>query len=441
MNCAHCGTPLPAGSRRDRVYCNNNCSALASYYRRKNGAAPPPRWQHPALGAGNPALRAAAACAQQLGQAHGWNRSTIRLVLDGLAVVLDGHTAGERVTLTEIRTRTPRHASSPRVAEVLAALGLLDDDTTPAIRAWIDRRTSELPDGFAQAARAWLLVLLDGDARARPRSHASIYVYFSTVRPFIERWSADRGHLREVTPADVQTALDPLRGHQLRTTIAALRSLFRFAKKRGLVFTNPTTRLKTTGAESSLLPMADAEIRAAEQVATSPAQRLIVALAAVHAARSGAIRHLTLDDLDLPNRRITIAGHPQRLGELAYRTLRSWLGHRRTAWPRTPNRHVLISEKTALGTEPVTSSYLHWQLRRHGISIERIRRDRVLHEALAAGPDPLHLALVFNLSHTTASRYAAIAQDLLDDQIKQATGQPPADQRYASDEPTEIHRL
>ena len=52
--------------------------------------------------------------------------------------------------------------------------------------------------------------------------------------------------------------------------------------------------------------------------------------------------------------------------------------------------------------------------------------------------DPLHLALVFNLSHTTASRYAAIAQDLLDDQIEQATGQRPADQRYASDQPTEI---
>ena len=440
MNCAHCGTPLPAGSQRDRVYCTSNCSALASYYRRKNGAAPPPRWQHPALGADNPALRAAAACAQQLGQAHGWNRSTIRLVLDGLAVVLNGHTAGERVTLTEIRARTPRHASSPRVAEVLAAPGLLDDDTTPAIRAWIDRRTGELPDGFAQAVRAWLLVLLDGDARARARSHGSIYVYFSAVRPFIQRWSADYDHLREVTPADVRTALDPLRGHQLRTTIAALRSLFRFAKKRGLVFTNPATRLKTSDAESSLLPMADAEIRAAEQVATSPPQRLIVALAAVHAARSGAIRHLTLEDLDLPHRRITIAGHPQRLGELTYQTLRSWLGHRRTAWPRTPNRHVLISGKTALGTEPVTSSYLNWQLRRHGISVERIRRDRVLHEALTAGPDPLHLALVFNLSHTTASRYAAIAQDLLDDQIEHATGQRPAGQRYASDEPTETHR-
>jgi hypothetical protein len=53
------------------------------------------------------------------------------------------------------------------------------------------------------------------------------------------------------------------------------------------------------------------------------------ALAAVHAARWAAIRDLTLDDLDLPNRRITLAGHRQRLGELTHRALRAWLGHRR----------------------------------------------------------------------------------------------------------------
>ena len=64
--------------------------------------------------------------------------------------------------------------------------------------------------------------------------------------------------------------------------------------------------------------------------------------------------------------------------------------------------------------------------------------DRLLHEALTAGPDPLHLALVFNLSHTAASRYAAITQGLLDDQIEQATGQRPAQPRYPSDEPTGI---
>ena len=202
-------------------------------------------------------------------------------------MVLDGRLAGERVTLTEIRARTPRHTSAPRVAEVFAGLDLLEDDGTPAIRSWIDRRTGELPAGFRRGVRAWLLVLLDGGTRARPRSHASIYVYFTAVQPLIERWSADRGHLREITAADVKAALDPLSGHQLRTATAAVRSLFRFARKRGLVFANPAARLKAADPGGSLLPMTDAEIRAVEQAATSPAQRLIVALAAVHAARLG----------------------------------------------------------------------------------------------------------------------------------------------------------
>ena len=421
MTCLHCGTPIPAGSRRDRVYCTSNCSALASYYRRKSGAVPPPRWQHPALGSASAALRAAADRARQLGDTHGWSPSTIRCAMDGLTVLLDGRPAGERVTLTEIRTRTPRHASAPRVAEVLAGLGLLEDDTTPAIRSWIERRTGKLPQGFATAVQSWLLVLLDGDTRARPRSHASIYVYFAAVQPLIGRWAADRGHLREVTAADIKAVLDPLRGHQLRTTTVAVRSLFRFAKKRGLVFANPAARLKAADPGGSLLPMTDAEIQAVQQAATTPAQRLIVALAAIHAARWAPIRDLTLDDLDLPSRRITIAGHPQRLGELTHRALRAWLDHRRGTWPRTPNRHVLISGKTALGTGPVSRSYLTWNLQRHGVSIERIRRDRVLHEALAARADPLHLALVFGLSHTTASKYALIACDLLGGQSAEVT--------------------
>ena len=51
------------------------------------------------------------------------------------------------------------------------------------------------------------------------------------------------------------------------------------------------------------------QIRAVQQAAATPAQRLAIALAAVHAARPGAIRELTLEDIDLPSRRISIAGH------------------------------------------------------------------------------------------------------------------------------------
>ena len=422
MTCAHCGTPIPAGSRRDRADGNNNCSALASYYRRKNGAAPPPRWQHPAPGSADPVLHAAADRARQLGETHGWSPSALRCTRDGLMVLLGGRPAGERVTVTQIRTRASRHTSVPRVADVLAGLDLLDDDSTPAVRSWIERRAGALPRGFAGAVRAWLLVLLDGDARSRPRSHASIYAYFAAVRPLIGRWSADRGHIREVTAADIKAVLDPLRGHQLRTTITAVRSLFRFAKKRGLIFANPAQRLKVGDSRTSLLPMSDAEIKAATQAVANPAQRLIIALAAVHAARWEAIRDLTLDDLDLPSRRITLAGHPQRLGDLSYQALRAWLDHRHATWPHTPNRHVLISASTALGDQPASNSYLGKNLKRHGVSIERIRRDRVLHEALTARADPLHLTLVFGISQTAAGKYALIARDILADPPDQETG-------------------
>jgi hypothetical protein len=65
-----------------------------------------------------------------------------------------------------------------------------------------------------------------------------------------------------------------------------------------------------------------------------------------------------LDDLDLPNRRIIIAGHAERLGELPHQTLLAWLAQRRITWPKTLDRHVLINAKTALGNGPVSAEYL-----------------------------------------------------------------------------------
>jgi hypothetical protein len=161
------------------------------------------------------------------------------------------------------------------------------------------------------------------------------------------------------------------------------------------------------------------EIWAVQQAAVTPAQRLAVALAAVHAARPGAIRELTLDDVDLSNRRLTIVGHRQPLGELTRSALLAWLEYRRATWPGIANRHVLISRIIALGTGPVAPDYLD----KHqlcGLSLERIRRDRILHEALATGADPLHLVLVFNIDHTNAMAYANAARNLLSGPAEQA---------------------
>jgi integrase len=130
------------------------------------------------------------------------------------------------------------------------------------------------------------------------------------VRPFIECWAATRGHLREITSSDVDSVLEPLRGYRRYNAITALRSLFRFAMRRGLMFADPTAHLRgDRGAGRAVLPMTAEQIRAAGQAAATPAQRLAIALAAVHAARPKAIRELNLEDIDLPSRRITLAGH------------------------------------------------------------------------------------------------------------------------------------
>ena len=155
----------------------------------------------------SPLLLAATRCAIGLAEARGWSAATIAGVFYGLKAVLDGHTGDGPVPLSQVRQRVrPRsHSSATRIAEVLAELGMLHDDTTAAIRTWIDRRTGELPAGFGRDVRAWLVVLLDGDARTRPRSHATVHFHFGRVRPFIECWAATRGHLREITSSDVDS--------------------------------------------------------------------------------------------------------------------------------------------------------------------------------------------------------------------------------------------
>ena len=63
-------------------------------------------------------------------------------------------------------------------------------------------------------------------------------------------------------------------------------------------------------------------------------------------------------------------------------------------------------------SKPVSADFLDKHQPR-GVCLEHIRRDRILHEALATVGDPLHLSLVFNIDHTNAMAYANAARNLL----------------------------
>jgi hypothetical protein len=304
-------------------------------------------------------------------------------------------------------------ATAKLAAAVLSEHGILVEDSVPAIRTWIDRKSAQFSPGFAKPVNEWLLELHVGGDRARPRSTSTIYAYFGRVQPHLLGWSQRYGHLREVTEADVRNVLDGLAGHERAGVFTSLRSLFGFARRRRIVFTDPARRLHVGQApKRSVLPMTAAEIAAVKQAAVTPAQRLVVGLVGVYAARAAAVRLLTLDDVDLVRRRIRINDSTQQLPELPHRLLVEWLTHRQRLWPHTPNRHVLVSRATAAGTEPVSDHYLSWHLAMQHIPLERLRADRVLHDALAVAADPLHLAAAFNLSSQTAIDYAEIARNL-----------------------------
>jgi hypothetical protein len=260
---------------------------------------------------------------------------------------------GRLVTYTEIQQAGTWALSARWVAEVLDGLGLLLDDRTPTAIAWIEHRCRDVPTAFRCEVRSWLLSMTEGTARNRPRSPTSVRVHFGSVLPILKEWSTTRGHLREVTRDDVEIALARLRGHRHYNTLTALRLLFRYCARQRLIFTKPTSRVSGgRSTDRDLLPLTAAEIASVERAAITSAGRLVVALAAVHGARVRAIRHLTLENLDLPNRRITIADHEQHLSELTHTVLLAWLTERQRRWPGTANRHVLLSKDSAAAPDP-----------------------------------------------------------------------------------------
>ncbi|MFG1946711.1 hypothetical protein [Nonomuraea sp. NPDC048826] len=220
------------------------------------------------------------------------------------------------------------------------------------------------------------------------------------------------------------TIKDTLQGAKRENTIVALRSLMRFCRKSGRIFRDPTTRIRIARRpDKVILPLASGDIDRAVTTATTPAIRLILALAAVHAARPKMIRDLRLDDIDLGNHRITIGGHPRPLDELTRQALLAWLDYRRSRWPNTANPHLLLTQHTAMETSPVGRLWVTNAVQGLTATLERLRIDRQLEEALTRGPDPLHLAAVFGIDDKTAIRYANAARHLL--QSTAETPEPP----------------
>jgi hypothetical protein len=367
--------------------------------------------------AGYRALAAALWLVEQTSENHGWGSAVTINCRRALTIMLAGFVEGDRFAHSRLHASLRAPAvllSVERTAEILDALGLYTDDRPSRVDTALDRALTGVAEGIAGEVERWVRSLIAGDARRSPRQKQTVLRYLHSLRPALTAWSQRYVHLREVTREDVLDSLAPLSGNTRQATLVALRSLFRTAKKSGAIFRDPTSRIRVGAASGAILqPLPDEHVRQTVAAAGRPADPLILALATIHAARGHTIRAVLLTDIDLGNRRIVLAGRVHPLDELTHRALRSWLDYRRRTWPITPNPHLLINVRTAAATTRVGHAWLSKVFRGLPATLERLRMDRHLDEAIAYRADPRHLVAVFDIDEKTALRYANSARQLL----------------------------
>lgn len=269
--------------------------------------------------------------------------------------------------------------------------------------------------GIFTQADAWLRHLRDGGPRSKPRSRKTVGEYSRSTAPILRKWSRIYEDLREITKEEIDRTIRALPpGRTTICRIVALRSLFGYLRKTNRIFQNPTAHIKIGGfTPAVLLPLSDEHYQQAVAAASTSLHHAALALAAVHAASAYDIQHLQLDDINFAQRHITINGIRRHLDDLTLQALVAYLRERQERWPGTSNPHLIVSQQTVFDHRPVTYYTLAQLFKGLTTSLDQLRQDRMLEEALTQGPDPLHLAEVFGISDGTAIRFARAARQVL----------------------------
>jgi len=370
--------------------------------------------------------------AARLAGLRGWSPRTLSLTQRGLRILLAVHGPGEPVRASTIRQLTARTMPFPHIADVLAAVGLLDDDRPDTLAAWLDEQLAGLPAQIRAEADAWLNIRRHGGSRRRPRSRRprsrrTIVRDVRAIRSFLDEAGRRYSTLRQVTRDDITTWLASRPGRSRPQDASTLRSLFGVLKAERLIFANPARGVHVSRRNPSVpAPLPAHLITAAAAAAKDdPALRVAIALAGVHALLPGQIRNLRLDQVDLPGRRLDPGGLDRPLDEVTADAITSYLGFRNQRWPSTTNPYLLITRKTAHTGEPVSRFWMTRLFRGLPVTAAQLRDDRIVEEALAGRADPLHLAAVFGFGPRTGLRYAQAARQAGEPADAQASQRQP----------------
>lgn len=312
-----------------------------------------------------------------------------------LVRLLAHHTASGMVRASYVRAVASDHGTNiDHTLEILRTMQIVADDRPANFDAWLETKLACLAPAIALQVGRWARHLHDSVPRNRLRSPNTAATYLQRLRPALADWSTRYDHLREVTHDDVSACVGALRGEVRRGTVTALRSLFRWARRNGVVFRNPATGIRLGKRDHPVRrPLTHANLTAAGRRSHHTAGPRGRRTGRDARRRPFQVQALQLDDVDLASRRLSIAGHERHLDDLTYHVLCEWLAYRADRWPHTANPPLLASRESALGHAPVSYAFV-LNLLELAATAERLRIDRQLEETLVVGFDPLHLAAV-----------------------------------------------
>ena len=222
----------------------------------------------------------------------------------------------------------------------------------------------------------------------------------------------------EVTSGDLEVYLarTPSSRHQ-QTYV--LRRFFGWAKRRKLILTNPTQRLRLgsqPGFTGTVLGIAKQRtlFRRWASDAVHPHERLIGLLALLHAASNAEIRTLTVTNVDPSRQTVRLSGRPfpTPLDPATWAALDACLLHRVEL--HTLNPHLVVTGVTRTRDTPADSTYLTRALASSGTTPSACRQTRLAQ--LVTDLDPKLTAAALGMHDTGLVRY--LADNVDHDRIK-----------------------
>lgn len=254
-----------------------------------------------------------------------------------------------------------------------------------------ERRVDAVPELLRPAVAHYATELVAAQQRARgvgthARSNTTIESSLALVRDFA-LFLVQHGPKRDwatVEMGDVE-AFVGLQPKNRSRRLGALRSFFRFARKKRLVLVDPSKEIPIVkrGAFRGEVLAPDEQRRlfrrwTTEDGPAEPNEALVGVLALLHAASNAELRALKITDIDWRHLTVRIGTrpHPLPIDPITETVLRRALARR--AALDTDNPHVIVTRATKTRTSPASAPYITHVLDAAGIRTKVLRQTRVV---------------------------------------------------------------